>query len=248
MSSVHEIQPAYRAPMAARSSGRGQRSLILIGAGATVAVFAVVLGLKAMLGGGSSREVPTISADERPIRVRPEQPGGMTVPNQDKLIFERGAGRTGQPQQQASLAPPPETPQAPPRTPAPPPAPLPAPAAAAPAAPPPPAAQPAAARLPAPTPSAPAAPSAAAAPTPGGRVAVQLAAVGTREEAQAEWERLRRRAPEMLGNRRPQIVPLERDGRTVFRLRTDGFADQAAARGFCEQARTRGLSCFVPPS
>jgi hypothetical protein len=77
-------------------------------------------------------------------------------------------------------------------------------------------------------------------------VAVQLAALGSREEAMAEWERLKRRAPEFFANRRPQVVPLEREGRTFFRLRTDGFADQAAARGFCEQLRARGLSCFVP--
>jgi hypothetical protein len=81
---------------------------------------------------------------------------------------------------------------------------------------------------------------------PGGRVAVQLAAVGSREEAMAEWERLRRRAPEVFANRRPQVSPLEREGRTLWRLRTDGFADPAAARGFCEQVRARGLSCFVP--
>jgi hypothetical protein len=240
MSSVHEIQPAYRAPMAARSAVRGTRRVMLIGAAASVAVFAAVLGLRALLQGGAPREVPVVTADDRPLRVRPEQPGGMTVPNQDRLIFERGAGRGAQPP--AALAPPPETPQLPPAAP-------PRVAAAAPA-PPPPAAQPAAVRVPPPVPAtappATAPPAAAPAPAPAGRVAVQLAAVGSREEATAEWERLKRRAPDFFGNRRPQIVPLERDGRTFWRLRTDGFPDGAAARGFCEQVRARGLSCFVP--
>ena len=268
MARMNEVEPAYRAPMAARSGERRSRRLMLIGAAATVGVFAAVIGLRELVTGGRGpREVPMVSADDRPTRVRPDNPGGMTVPNQDKLIFERAAGRSTTPQQ-AALAPPPEAPQALPR-PAPPPAPV---AAPAPAAAPPPPAQQAAARLPAPTPAAPtpAAPtsaaqapaaqapvapgapaagvSAAATPTPqpSGRVAVQLAAVGTHQEAMAEWERLKRRAPEFLGNRRPQVVPLERDGKTFFRLRTDGFADQAAARGFCEQLRARGLSCFVP--
>lgn len=271
MTRVNEIEPAYRAPMAARSGERRTRRLMLIGAAASFGVFAAVLGLRELLGGARApREVPLVSADDRPTRVRPDNPGGMTVPNQDKLIFERASGRSTAPQQ-AALAPPPEAPQAPPRTAPPPPAqaaPAPAPAAATPAPQGQPAqgqpaqaqpaqAQQAAARLPPPTPAAqgPAAqppavgsaPPASAAPAaPSGRIAVQLAAVGTREEAMAEWERLKRRAPEYLGNRRPQVVPLERDGKTFFRLRTDGFADQATARGFCEQLRARGLSCFVP--
>jgi len=264
MARMNEVEPAYRAPMAARSGERRSRRLMLIGAAATVGVFAAVIGLRELVTGGHGpREVPMVSADDRPTRVRPDNPGGMTVPNQDKLIFERAAGRSTAPQQ-AALAPPPEAPQALPR-PVPPPAPVAAPQAppAAPAPAPP--AQQAAARLPAPTPAtqapsaqapsaqAPVAPNAPAAgapaattPPPSGRVAVQLAAVGTHQEAMAEWERLKRRAPEFLGNRRPQVVPLERDGKTFFRLRTDGFADQAAARGFCEQLRARGLSCFVP--
>lgn len=254
MAGMNQIEPAYRGPMAARSGERRNRRVMLIGAAASIGVFAAVLGLRALFTGARGpHEVPVIAADDRPIRVRPDNPGGMTVPNQDKLIFERAAGARGAPApQQAALAPPPEAPQALPRTPPPAPsaaAPSPAtPAAQAPPAAPPPA-QPATARLPAPVPAAPAAPATAPAPAvraSAGRVAVQLAAVASREEAMAEWERLKRRAPEFLANRRPQLVPLERDGKTFFRLRTDGFADQAAARGFCEQLRGRGVACFVP--
>src|SRR4051794_26676872 len=32
--------------------------------------------------------VPVIEADARPLKVRPENPGGMIVPNQDQLVLE----------------------------------------------------------------------------------------------------------------------------------------------------------------
>jgi hypothetical protein len=45
---------------------------------------------------------------------------------------------------------------------------------------------------------------------------------------------------------RPQVVPFEREGQAaVFRLRTGGFADAAAAGAFCEQVRTRNVPCTV---
>ena len=33
--------------------------------------------------------VPLIKAENKPIKVRPEKPGGMEVPNQDKLVYSR---------------------------------------------------------------------------------------------------------------------------------------------------------------
>lgn len=248
-----DIPPAYRAPMVARSQQQRTRRLVLIGAGAMLAVFAAVFGIRAMVsdGGGRGGEVPLVEADARPTRVRPEQPGGLAVPNQDRLIFDRPSGRAaGTAPQQAALAPPPEVPAPPPRAPqaqpAPPPAPPPQ--AALPAPPPAPVpaptpTQPVAARPAAPTPQAALPP-----PAPASRVQVQLAALGSREEALAEWERARRRAPELVASRSPTIVPLEREGRTLYRLRTSGFADGAAARSWCEQIRTKGFSCFIPQS
>lgn len=55
--------------------------------------------------------IPTVRADPAPIKVRPESPGGIQVPNQDKkvygLIQGKGKGEAAQPE---SLLPPPETP------------------------------------------------------------------------------------------------------------------------------------------
>jgi hypothetical protein len=39
--------------------------------------------------GGGDGVVPLLKAEDSPTRVRPDQPGGMDVPNQDKLIYDR---------------------------------------------------------------------------------------------------------------------------------------------------------------
>src|SRR5690349_9916326 len=36
--------------------------------------------------------VPLIRADQRPIKVEPDQPGGMDVPDRDKLVFSEKNG------------------------------------------------------------------------------------------------------------------------------------------------------------
>ncbi|WP_230164790.1 SPOR domain-containing protein, partial [Roseomonas sp. CECT 9278] len=91
-----------------------------------------------------------------------------------------------------------------------------------------------------------AAPAARPAPAPGGAVRVQLGALTSEEAARAEWDRLARRHADLLGAFRPQVVRFEREGQaTLFRLRTGGFADAAAAGSFCEQARARSLPCTV---
>ena len=60
-----------------------------------LAVAGGLLGVVALAGAvawGVSRMgphvVPVIEADVRPLKVRPENPGGMVVPNQDQLVLE----------------------------------------------------------------------------------------------------------------------------------------------------------------
>jgi cell division septation protein DedD len=193
--------------------------------------------------GGPGRGVPVIEADARPFKVRPDDPGGLRVPNQDELIFERNRGSSAQPPG-ARLAPEPEAPRidalrAQVAQPAP-----------RPAAPPMPESTATAPQAEAPAPPAPAAaapqPAARPAPAPNGSVRVQLGALTSEDSARGEWDRLARRHADLLGAFRPQIVRFERDGQaTLFRLRTGGFADAAAARDFCEQARGRQIPCVV---
>ena len=74
---------------------------------------------------------------------------------------------------------------------------------------------------------------------------MQLAAVGSEEIAKQEWQRLSKRMPDLLGDRAPVIQRLERDGRTIWRLRTGGFADTAEATSFCVRLRAKGLACTI---
>jgi cell division septation protein DedD len=187
------------------------------------------------------------------------------VPNQDELIFDRNRG--ARPAAQGGLAPEAETPRvdqlraqlaeraaqeaarnAPPPSPAPAQpaastAPRGAPQAAAPSRPAPPATNSAlnAPSLPAPVPSA-----ERFAPVPNGRAQVQLGALPSEAAARGEWDRLQKRVPEFLGNRRVSLAPFDREGQTtLYRIRTGGFADAATARAFCEEMKTKSIPCMV---
>ena len=51
-------------------------------------------------------DVPVIQADQGTTKTRPQQPGGMAIPDQDKLVYNQGKG----PPQVEKLLPPPEIP------------------------------------------------------------------------------------------------------------------------------------------
>ena len=219
---------------------------MLVVAGGLLALLAAGAGVWWAWGKIGAGSVPVIEPDPRPFKVRPSDAGGLRVPNQQEMVLERPGQRTQTPAQQgrpATVAPSAESPDlgglraavAPPS------APTPARPAAVPAQPPAPA--------PAPTPAAaaPAQQQAAAPPArPAGRAQVQLGALASEAAARAEWERLTRRAPDLFQGRSPIISRLEREGQEpLFRLRTSGLDNFAAAQGFCEQVRQRGGACVA---
>jgi hypothetical protein len=215
--------------------------------GAVALAGAVAWGLSRM----GPQPVPVIEADVRPLKVRPENPGGMVVPNQDQLVLEPAAVRREAERRSGSArldagpeapqldllqrqaAPPPPTLAAPvpaPQAPAPP-------AAVAPLAPPTPPAPAAAGPRPAPLAAVP------AAPVANGRALIQLGALTTEEAARAEWERVAKRVPELAGFQ-PRITRVEREGQPpLFRLRAGGLADAAAAKSLCEAVKAKGGAC-----
>jgi hypothetical protein len=77
----------------------------------------------------------------------------------------------------------------------------------------------------------------------GGQHMVQLAAVETEAQAHEEWARLQHRAPDLLSGRSPVVLPVDRGGRTLYRLRVSGFADLAASRAFCAKLRAEQVAC-----
>ncbi|QWW69275.1 SPOR domain-containing protein [Rhizobium sp. WYJ-E13] len=56
------------------------------------------------LGIVSSGEPRVITADKDPVKVVPENPGGKTVPNQDKAVYDRVAGAAEEPKQKALVS------------------------------------------------------------------------------------------------------------------------------------------------
>lgn len=216
----------------------------------------------------STAEVPTISAGEDPVKTRPADPGGLNVPNQDKLIYERMSQGGGDSRREVLLPPAeqPRTPPAAPRTATIKPA-FEAPPAAPTAAPPPrdsvpvpqtatPSAPAAQAHSPAPAPAAqahaPAAPTqlrpqAAPAPaaTASGAWVAQLAALKSEADAQAAWKRLQNANKDILGGLSSDIVRADLGAKGVFwRLRA-GPVDEAQARSICAALAKRNQGCIV---
>ncbi|MCR6632044.1 MAG: SPOR domain-containing protein [Magnetospirillum sp.] len=94
-------------------AGHRLRSYLTLGV-AVVAVGAIVATGLHFMGGkqAGGPGIPVIKADERPIKIRPDDRGGMQVPNQDKLVYERMEQGEGDAKVER-LLPPPEQPQVP---------------------------------------------------------------------------------------------------------------------------------------
>ena len=231
------------------------------------------MGIWGMMG-RTPGAVPVIEADSRPLRVKPNDPGGMTIAGlNDAMLGGKAAGKD-------RLAPTPEAPapqalqaQLQPAAPSEPAAPAPvASATPAPAArepevsgsplpdTPPPAPKPAkAAARPAPAEApaqasepvaepprtAPGTPRAATGDRGEGGAMVQLAAVKTEDSARSEWERLSKRMPELLGGRKPVFQRTEAKGRVYWRIRTGGFGSAADAAAFCGKVHAEKNNCAV---
>lgn len=76
-------------------------------------------------------------------------------------------------------------------------------------------------------------------------ITVQLSMVRSEADAQAAWDKLAKKLPGLMGERRPLFQKTAETGQTPWRLRTGGFTDQAQARAFCDQVRAKGGKCVV---
>ncbi len=82
-----EEQPQAAVP-AAVAARRGNRGFVIAGAVAAVALVGAA-GAYFMSSGGGSDAPVLVRADSEPIKVRPENPGGTTVPNQNNEVYQR---------------------------------------------------------------------------------------------------------------------------------------------------------------
>ncbi len=229
--------------------------------------FAYVQGTRHPAASAPGDRVPLIRADEHPTKIRPDQPGGMTIPDQNVSLYNEKPG--GSPVEK--LLPAPEQPM-----------PRPAPAAKENAAPaPPPAASSAAPSASLPAAAAPAAPQTAASPAAkpaaisgtaakahspaeatrlkataasasqaqtgkGAPVRVQLGALRSSDAARAEWARLKREQPDLLGKLTAVAVRADLGDKGIFyRIEAGSFSDPAAADRLCGELKRRKLGCAV---
>ncbi len=199
--------------------------------------------------------VPLIKAENRPIKVRPEKPGGMEVPNQDKLVYSRmNPGEPPPPVEK--LLPLPETPVAKPAAPledestgnakkvAEAPAAAKSTAKSAPALPAPKIAgrekatnEEAMARV--------GAELAVIAPALCG-YAIQLAALRSPDRAREHWRKLQKAHGDILGHLTHTVVTADLGNRgTFYRLRAGRLPDRAAAERLCAKLAARKVGCLV---
>ena len=88
---------ALEPPPVPRHADNRRRNMFIAGGVVAVALFGVI-GVFAMWSGGGSGEPVLLQADADPVRVRPENPGGAVVPNQDNQVYQRVAGGGEEPE------------------------------------------------------------------------------------------------------------------------------------------------------
>ncbi len=208
---------------------------------------------------------PIIAAEAGPIRIAPAEPGGVEVPDQDKMIYERATAESPA----ETLAAPPEEPKelaVPPAAVAPAAAfaePAPAPTAepvdeglstmtieedpglAVETPPPPPAAAEVKAQLAQIDPGVAEAVASEVSPTAGAAL-VQVAAYRNDAEAAGAWQTLKSRNADLVQGLKPDIQRADLGAKGVwYRLRVGPFESKAAAAEMCQALKSRGGDCRV---
>jgi hypothetical protein len=78
---------------------------------------------------------------------------------------------------------------------------------------------------------------------PAGTRLVQLGAFDSEDAARAEWDKLALRFAEVLNGKGRVVMAAQSGGRAFFRLRAEGFADEAEARRFCAVLLNEQAAC-----
>jgi len=242
-------------------SGRSPcRSKLWPMAAAAVSVMALGAGTwliyDRMMAAPSGGEVPYVAADAGPEKIRPQQEGGMEVPNQDIRVYNE-LDRSPPAKESEVLLPAPEAPVTPPAAADSKPQ-IGAGAASVPSAPAPPLdVAPAAGTDTQTLDTAAATPDAKstsvattdepiqiAATT--GAFRIQLAAVKTSAAAAAAWKRMTKTYPDVLKGLALNVVKVDRgaDG-ALFRVQGGPFADREAAENACGTLKQKSQACLV---
>lgn len=273
MANVPEIDPSDRMadyddePRGGGKPRWGRRILTGLVAAAALGGFAVVVvfSLETDEGADTAAPAPVVKAQSGPTKVKPAEPGGMKIPDQDKQVFARldpnapknTVERLLPPPKRLVEKPPPLKPApaaelelspgpilAPPPMPrlkpppvmeAPPPAPPPEPKIAV------------VKKAPAPLPEIAVATAAAAkvAPAAGG-FRVQLVALRSEAAARVAWSGYLKKHADLFGKLKPTFAKAVIKGKgTFYRLQAGPLADAGAARVLCEKVKKRKMGCLV---
>jgi hypothetical protein len=203
--------------------------------------------------GGSAQganAVPLLRADERPAKIKPDQPGGMPVPDQNVSLYNEKLAKSPV----EKLLPPPEQPL--PRPVAPPTRPTAAPAILMPppesspeTGPPATASQAVNPQTNAPPSAAPQAVQKAAVPasteTAAETVQVRLGSLRTPEAAREEWQRLKHINGDLLGNLKANAVSVDLGEKGVYYRIMAGPLEEAAAERLCNEMKRRNHGCIL---
>lgn len=252
-----------------------RRRLPVIGAIAVLIAFGAAIWYAYTMGKDAvvDAEVPLIAAPAGPIRTKPEDPGGLQVPNRDKLVYEQLLTGTPAKPEPEQLLPPPEQPVD--RPPPPPAEPVEEPGAgpgpgagegitSSPLPPPDMPAQPdesappAVERTPAlppeekappeppPPPAAAEAPKEKPATRSGGNWRVQIASLRSEEEARIAWDRARKANQDLLGRLQPTYERVDLGARGVYhRVQAGPLSEKTLADMLCSQLKARNVGCIV---
>jgi hypothetical protein len=245
--------------------GAGGRRLWPVAAGVAVLVLlggTTWIVYDAVVADTGSGEVPYITAEAGPEKIRPQDAGGMAVPNQDISVYNELTASPEPPEAEV-LLPPPEAPLAPP---------APAEESAAiesaeiPSVPAPvPVDDPAAgsgdepAETATATPDDPPAPETSAAadtePAAGdepvqtaaaaGAFRIQLAAVKSQDAARLGWQKMTKAYPDILGPLTLNVVKVDRGSGALYRLQAGPFADRDTAEAACGKLKQKRQDCLV---
>lgn len=215
-------------------------ALVVLGAFVAAVWYAYDQGVKH----GVSLSPPLIRAEKGPTKVRPEEPGGLEVPHQDKLIFEiltaekplEGGER---------LLPAPEEPVSRPEPKVMPEtgggvAAEPAPEEAE-------AAETAVGEVAAVAPRAPLAGEGPAVTKPSAAFRIQLASYRDAGAATRVWHRLAKASPALLGELKPNVVRVDLgpEKGVYYRLQAGPLPDRVAAATLCAELKALKLECLV---
>jgi len=254
-------------PGSADPAAQRRRSMRILAVIVSFGFFAFIIWFSYQQGhqDGSDSTPPLIKADVNPTRVRPDKPGGMEIPDQDKLIYNRVDPSAQAPTVERLLSPP-ETP-------------LPRGQAATPEIPapsfpktgqlsdipipvlpqqlpprfesdeppsPPPAPQAQRPRQLAPAAPAPKAVAAPAAVPAAGGYQVQLGAFRSEDAASKGWTRVQGQHKDLLATMTPSYQRADLGPKGVFfRLRAGPLASESAAKSICSELAKRKAGCLV---